>query len=294
MSTVSRVFISLSLLFCLSGCENEAATDLNDLMENVEAESTVEDLSSIFYMIPSPLETAIVLKKSGANYDGSLLNNPTNVSNYDTKAKQAINLGTFGADMSYATLFDQSQEIMFFVSAAKKLAEELGIMKAFDAQMIESVENNIENRDSMMHIVSNVYWVADAYLKETENVEVSSLVLYGGWLEALHIASELYKKNPDNIVLKERIAEQKYSLENLLALFSKTSKISPELKTTYEELLSLKAIYDTFNYTEKEVTVGIDEETGISIVEGRNELAASKDQLENLFKTVAEIRKKNV
>ena len=285
--------IIAALLIGISSCEEGNNDQVLDMVGE-EDSASIDEMKSIFYMIPSPMETAIILKHAGAIYDGSLLNDPVNVSNYDTKAKQAINLGIYGADLSYATLFNQSQEIMFYVTAAKRLAENLGIMNAFDENTITRVENNVEDKDSMMIIVSEVYWMADAYLKETDNIETSSLVLYGGWLEALHIAASLYQKNPDNEDLKSRIAEQKYSLENLVGLLKKTSYESEEVKSAYEELLKIQKIYDRFEVLEGEASLKVDKTTGVNIIEGDNTLSVPKEQFEELFALINKIRENHI
>jgi hypothetical protein len=48
---------------------------------------------NIFYNIPSPMETASLLKKAGASYHGKILNDVKNVDKYTAASKQALNLG---------------------------------------------------------------------------------------------------------------------------------------------------------------------------------------------------------
>jgi len=86
----------------------------------------------IFYTLPSPLETAMLIKRSGAVYDEDLLNPVTSVNQYQTNLKMALNLGIYSADLSYASLFDQTQTTIQYIGVAKKLADGLGILQAID------------------------------------------------------------------------------------------------------------------------------------------------------------------
>ena len=43
----------------------------------------------------------------------------------------------FGADLSYASVFNHTQESMFYTSCAKKLADRLGVLSAFNDSTLE-------------------------------------------------------------------------------------------------------------------------------------------------------------
>jgi hypothetical protein len=78
---------------------------------------------NIFHNIPPPMETAALLKKAGAEYDKDILNDVKNVDNYTAASKQALNLGIYGADLSYASVFNNTQESMLYTSCAQNLAK---------------------------------------------------------------------------------------------------------------------------------------------------------------------------
>ncbi|MBL7984091.1 MAG: hypothetical protein JNM91_03795, partial [Flavobacteriales bacterium] len=75
----------------------------NTLQADPTADSTqaarVRKTKNIFHNIPSPMETAALLKKAGAEYDKDILNDPNNRSKYTSASKQALNLGIYGADL---------------------------------------------------------------------------------------------------------------------------------------------------------------------------------------------------
>ena len=78
------------------------------------------------------LEAAEIFKTEGIIYDKNYLNAVENVNNYITNTQKALNFGVYGVDLSYATIFDQTQACMLYINCSKKLAEELGLTNVFD------------------------------------------------------------------------------------------------------------------------------------------------------------------
>lgn len=285
-----KICLGLLSLVLLLSCGNESTT-LEEKTAPVESNSKKERIKNMYYLIPSPIETMMLLQKTGAEYDADILNSPLNAKQYETEFKKAINLGVYGADLSFSTMFDQSQETMFFLSTAKKIAESLGIMEAFSPSTIERIEENIDDRDSLMHLISDSYWIVDTYLKENDNMTVSGLIIFGGWIEGLHVASKLAENDPSNADLKARISEQKYSLDNLVQLIAEydSEKLSPVLK-------DLKQLQTLFNGAkiEGDNTSTKKNANGVTTIGGKKNITFSQDEMDKIFATVHEIRSKYI
>ena len=84
-------------------------------------------IQKIFFNIPSPIETSQILQEAGATYEFSLPSNPSAVDDYQSIEEQALNMGVYGADLNYATVFDKTTEIMLYLQCARTLGNELGI-----------------------------------------------------------------------------------------------------------------------------------------------------------------------
>ena len=159
----------LAGLVLLSACGGGEPTGQDTLNVPSTEDSTAQaermrKTRNIFYNIPSPMETAALLKKANTAQDERL---------YD------------------ASVNNQTQESMFFTSCAKKLADRLGVSNAFDDATLERMEKNMNNRDSLLSIISETYWTVDAYLKENERDNISALMIAGGWVEGLYIATQV-------------------------------------------------------------------------------------------------------
>jgi uncharacterized protein YjgD (DUF1641 family) len=235
------------------------------------------------------MEMVSLIKKSGASFDKSNLNAVENSNNYTTTKSQAINLGVYGADLSYASMFDQNQESIFYLSAAQKLAKSLGVERAIGDEIISRINTNKDNRDSLLAIVSEAYWSLNGYLKEGDREAVSALVIAGGWVEGLYLASQ--HMTDDNTELKQRIAEQKYSLKDLIDLLN--SYPDDVLTSVREDLAAIEAVYNAVDIN-KEKTETSTDETGTMVIGGESSVTIDDETLANVVAKVTEIRNKYI
>lgn len=243
---------------------------------------------NIFHNIPSPMETAGLLKKAGAEYDRNILNDVKNVDNYTAASKQALNLGIYGADLSYASVFNNTQESMLYTSCAQKLAKKLDVNAAFNEEVVGRLEKNRNNRDSLLSIISETYWHVDAYLKENQRDNISALMVTGGWVEGLYIATQVTKSH-DTAELRQRIAEQRFPLVDLLELVKTYSPDDAAIGSVLTDLEALQALYSDVEMPSGNSTVT--EENGVATIGGTAPTASLTDeQLKMITEKVATIR----
>ncbi|MEM9053641.1 MAG: hypothetical protein AAGC47_16420, partial [Bacteroidota bacterium] len=193
-----------ALIITLWSCEDAAVSDdsiTNTTSTEDEKEDTSEETTAqvkeILHSVPSPLDMASILKKSGARYDADYLNDIKSVNEYTTAQQQALNLGVYGADLSYASIFNQNQESILYLSCTKKLADKLGLSKAFNDEVIERMEMNVDNRDSLLSIISETYYNLDSYLKENDRDHISAMIIASGWIEGLYLGTQIATTSED-------------------------------------------------------------------------------------------------
>ncbi len=289
----SKTYLFFAVVLLFMACSDSGNKTESEGGGDAVGEYKLDKAKEILYMIPSPVETVSLLKKAGAEYKGEILNPAENVSKYQTTRSKAINLGIYGTDINYASMFDQTQETMFYVKCAKTLANDLGVMNAFDKETLDRIEGNIENRDSMVQIMSDTYFEADAYLKENERQNISALVIVGGWLEGLHIAVNIAKQKPGNEKLIKRISEQKYSLNNLVLLVNSYEK-NEDIKYILDDLMQIKSEYDKLEMVSAVSETTTNAETGITTIGGSKEIKINKEQLASISGKIEEVRKKYI
>jgi len=240
---VPIAIFSTAIALLTAGCNGDTPKDPDELPP---AKDTVKtNLISVdgeIFSIPSPIQTAFLIKNSGASYSKDILNASNKSSTYTSNFSKALNLGIYGADLAYVTMYDKTQDALGYMTSAKKLAEELNVSGAFDNSIIERFNKNLGNKDSMLVLTGIAYRASDAYLKNNDRKDVSGLVLAGGWLESLYFATNLYgtKKNED---IKRRIAEQKSSLQSLIKLLNQFYS-QTEYTEFIDGLKDLSTVYD--------------------------------------------------
>lgn len=285
-------YITASAAIVSCGSSSSESTNEN-ITDTASANTQVKDVKAqnVFYSIPSPIETTTLLKSAGAKYNANYLNPIENVSKYSSVASKALNLGVYGSDLSFTSIFDQTQESMLYLRCTNKLATGLGISGAFDESTTSRIEANMQNRDSLLAIISDSYWNADAYLKENGQPGVSALIVSGGWIEGLFIATEIANSTKNQAIIT-RIGEQKLSLNNLIALldsYKSENEMVPELLKSMNEL---KKIFDSIPDTSKDTKVTTDQAKSVTTLENGSTFTLSADQLKQISDKAAEIRNK--
>lgn len=284
--TIIFCIISAVLISC--GDEEIPQEIVEDVsIEAIDEQSVerAEKAQKVFQTIPSPYETALLFEESGIGYNVDALNPVENVSKYTSSVQQALNLGVYGADLSYANIHDQSQESMFYMNCSKKMADALGVAGAFTAEAIERIEENMNNRDSMMTIVSDAFWTCDAYLKENGQDDLSALIIAGGWLEGLYIGTRGIQGESPSEDLMKRIAEQKYSLDNLIDLLATYD--NADVKNIADKLVKLKVSFDKVEEEESETTVSKD---AVPTIGGGSTLNYTPETIQEISTTIESIR----
>jgi hypothetical protein len=161
------LLLGFSLLLASCGESTDQKTTQPPVQTTLDSAEVarMKELEKIFFSIPSPMEMSSLIKEKGYQFDQNKLIATSNVDQYTGESRQAIMLGVYGADLSYTAIFDQKQMTMEYFAAAQKLARSMGVDGALTNDLIERLDKHQENRDSMLHIVSEAYADLNGYLK---------------------------------------------------------------------------------------------------------------------------------
>ena len=283
--------LSLITVFAVGCGSDEPFKDANiaDVEEKKESKNAqLVEIDGKVFSIPSPIQTAFLIKNSGSNYSKDMLNEPSKVTHYSTNFKKAINLGIYGADLGYVTLFDQTQDAISFLTAIKSVADDLGVSSTFNVTLVERFEKNIGNQDSLLALVSDAYKDSDRYLKNNEQNDIGGLILAGGWIESLYFATSSNEMNTNEKIIK-RIAEQKTTLNNLIKLltpyYSKT-----EFAPLIDQLMELNEIYQNIETTYTYIKPTVDAANKTTTINSTTTTNISDDQVKAITEKIIQIR----
>lgn len=284
-------YIISSLL--LTSCNNnqEEQKEENTI---IEAQDTVKagliNIGGQLFSVPSPIQTAMLIQKLGLPFNKAILFATNKVNTFNTDANRAIMLGVYGADLGYVTMYNQTQEALTYMATIKQLSDKLGLSSAFNEETFKRFENNLNNKDSLVVLVGVAYRTSDNYLKNNKRLDISSLILLGGWVESMNISIESYKaKATDEI--KRRIAEQKLAVNNLLQLLNSNAPDQTEIITSLKELSDLYEKVE-FKYTYKEPTT--DTTRKITYINSTNEVIMDDATFKAIIEKIQALRNKLV
>jgi hypothetical protein len=196
--------------------------------------------------IPFPFEILDNLYAKRIPFNQRIMNSVSNASKYSQYHMKALNLGIYGADLSYAVTFEQFQAIGSYVKTTKMLAEELNIPLAFNQSMMDKYNKYKDNKDSLTRVVYDSYTQVDNSLKGDERVGMAALVVTGSWLEGLYISTRTFvdaPKTEENSSLYKTIAGQKKSLAIVIKLLDEY-KSEPYFARLISDLKEITSEYN--------------------------------------------------
>ncbi len=301
LTSTSLIIIAVLLVLSFTACQSgnkKGSSDIKveDFISDDDIFDDIDKAKKIFYSLPSPLETAMIIKSAGAEYDQELLNSLDNVQKYSSSKSKALNLGIYTTDLSFASLFEQTQTAIDYMGAARSMAEGLDIRDAIDNETIKKLEENLNNRDVVMDIISETFLNSSSYLKEYERQDEAAIVLIGGWVEGLYIASKLVgNKDIDGNKLANRILEQKLSFNIVLRLLEDNKKASggeenEDIIALISELGELNKAFDKVSVTTSQSSVEGKDASGVSQVASKTTVKVTPEDFKVLQSTINKLR----
>lgn len=244
--------ILVVLVFVIGACNQDKKTTSTNIEKALEVEldttGKVIKFENSLFSLPSPYQLSILIKEIGTNYNSELLNPTDNHKRYTNLFKKSINLGVYGADLAYLNIYQQSPSAITYFSVIKIMSQDLGLSSAFSPTIFERIENNVNNKDSLLYIMSNTYRDVDLFLKESQRQREGALVLAGGWVEGLYILTKLAIETKSKLLI-ERVGENKKPLENLIKILSPYYNESEDIALLVDDLIDLAYEFDAIEIT---------------------------------------------
>ncbi|MBX2983621.1 MAG: hypothetical protein WBB32_13820 [Flavobacteriales bacterium] len=237
------------------------------------------------FSIPSPVQTAILIRELKAPYASDLPFSTDSIARFATKEKQALALGVYGADLAYVAIHKDGQRSMKTLKAIEQLSGKLNLSNAFDKDLMEGFKKNINNEDSLLRFTGKAFRAADMYLKNDQRNDVSAGVLAGGWIEGLYLTlgSTGEKVDPK---IATRLAEQRHTLDNLIALLGQ-NEASSELVAALKDLATS---YEGVSSSYKFVQPTLDAGNKTTYINSVTNAEVSPEALQTIIRKVRAIR----
>ncbi|RLD65068.1 MAG: hypothetical protein DRI95_09510 [Bacteroidetes bacterium] len=257
LSLLASMLLAAVFSLIIISCGNESDDQQNDDSDLIEETTVMEKADKLVYPLPTPLEVTEMLNKAGAAYILDIANGPENVAKYFTEISKALNLGVYGADLSYASTYNKTQETNNYLACTITLRDGLAIETPYNSGLLERVEANIDNKDSIYNILTTSFHETFEYLNDNGKGAVSVMILAGGWIEGLYLSTELAFLTENNAEILKGIADQKETLKILMPLIE-TYKENENVNEILKELRVIETIYSEI--PEKDGVIELTEE----------------------------------
>ena len=288
------VFIALCavLVFTASCKRGEKATHIPAPVFSTYIPDSPEDTSKmreIYYGLLTPVEVCNIFERLGLHYNDTAILATENQNLYMSSYKAAINLGVYGVDMGYMKMFGVNRQTVNYFNTIKILSERLNMPDTFLSDAIRSLDADISNADTLTGLMNDAYQKIDNHMRLEGNEGTLGLMLMGGWVEAMYLATQLAydPENPDPQVVG-KIAEQKYSLISLLS-FMKNYYDDPMVVFYTKKLKYLNRWFDTFEIYYQPGDVRIDTTRQVITTSG-TEMTVTVGTLNEIRDYVAKLR----
>lgn len=224
-----------SLVSCQSKkTQNQNSTDINNAIRR--------EIEAYSYPLPSAFETTKMLNEIEARYLSSIPNNPEKAQYYFNEATKALNLGIYTADLAYTTTYNEKLGMQMYFKACETLVREMDFTGAFSLDLAERIEDNIDNKDQLAEIVTELFQNAYAYLNKQGRTELSFLVLSGTIIEGLYLTTHISESTFQNQRIIAAILFQKEPLQKLQEMMKEQSD-ADLLKETYLDISRINEIF---------------------------------------------------
>jgi len=289
----SHIFLGAGLFLGLTvGCGSSDDSAKKEIDKEIRDPNSALNASfdGKIFSIPSPMQTALLLEEVKAPFNADLLNSLENLDNYSSEMQKALNLGVYGTDLGYISIYKQNSLSLQYLSTVEKLTSSLGLESAFDKNFMSRFEKHSTNKDSMMVIVSDAFKKADSYLKLNERKPVSALILVGGWIESMYLACEI-NKEANNSKILSRIGEQKETLNSIIDILSTYNK-GGKFDDLIAEMKDLKSYFDNVEMNYEYVQPKTDAKKKLTVLRHKTTVEVETNTLNFIYQKIGSIRDK--
>ena len=255
------LMISFVFLTSCNSCKSRVAEKQKENSELAQVDSLENQIEENVYPLPTSAEVIKMLTDLEVGYIIGISNPVENTKKYFSSTKRAINMGVYGADLSYATLYNMQQMVINYLDAIRSLSNELNMSKIYNAALYDSIKKNYDNRDALVRILTDAFNDTYVYLAENDQQPLALLVVGGAWVEGMYLTTHVSEAAYQVAGISKVLLEQKKSFELFLEI-TKPYASDPSVSDFVAKLDPIRKVYEGLgtSLTEeniKDITVAI-------------------------------------
>ena len=227
----------------LTSCKNRTTGKLQKKAEMEQIKSIENQIEANVYPLPSSAAVIKMLTELEVGYIIGISNPVANTKKYFSSTTRAINLGVYGADLSYATLYNIQQEVINYLDAIRSLSNELNMSKIYNEELYEKIKVNIDNKDELVKILTEAFNDTYSYLSENDQQPLALLVVGGAWVEGMFLTTHVSEAAYQVAGISRVLLEQKKSFELFLEITQPYAN-DPSVSDFVKLLDPVKKVYE--------------------------------------------------
>ncbi len=294
------------IVFTTSCSETTSEKEIKEHLEsdkNEEVEISLEEgidvneleiSSNINYKVPTPNELFSLIKETNLQFDASLLNSVDNLSKYTNPKSQALNFGTYSADLAFISSYEIGTEALKYFKTVRQLTKSLDVSNAFDGTVFKRIEENVskDNKDSLLVLSNETYYKAFTYLEENGREKALAYIVLGGWIESLYVLTQI-DDFKEGSLLAEKIGDQKLTLENIMGMMTDFQD-DTEVMDVLSEFADLDEVFMGLEQVEIGAVETTKQDDGKFVLSGGTKTIVTQSDFDQIKEYVASIRKEIV
>jgi len=238
------LFLSLLISFtCFTSCKDRTARNTQKSIELEQVKTIEGEIEAGVYPLPTSAEVIKMLTELEVGYIIGISNPVENLKKYFTSTSRAINLGVYGADLSYASLYNIQQEVINYLDAIRALSNELNMSKIYNEELYEQIKLNFDNRDELVKILTNAFNDTYIHLNENDQQTLALLVVGGAWVEGMYLTTHVSDAAYQVAGISGVLLEQKKSFELFLEI-TEPYATDPSISDFLKLLEPVKKVYE--------------------------------------------------
>jgi hypothetical protein len=242
--TIASVILPF-LVFSFTGltsCRNQAAKKSRNT-EKEQVKTIEKEITKKVYPLPTSAQVIKMLTELEVGYQIGITNPAANSKKYYTSKSRSMALGVYGADLSYVSLYNLTQEVGTYMDVIRSLANELNLSKIYDANLYDSIKTNIDNRDRLVVILTDAFNNTYSYMIDNDQENLGLLVAGGAWVEGMYLTCNVSDAAYQVAGIAKVLLEQKKSFELYLDL-TKPHMEDPNVSEFIKNMDPIKKVYE--------------------------------------------------
>jgi len=231
---------------CLVSCKDKKTLKQQKKVEKEQVKEIEGQIETNVYPLPTSAAVIKMLTELEVGYIIGITNPVENSKKYFSNQSRAINLGGFGADLSYATLYNQQQSVIMYLDVIRSLSNELNMSKVYNEDLYTKIKQNFDNRDELVKLLTSEFNDTYAYLSENDQQPLALLVVGGAWVEGMYLTTHVSEAAYQVAGISRVLLEQKKSFELFLEI-TKPYLSDPSVGDFVKLLDPVKKVYEGLN-----------------------------------------------